>query len=511
MRRIALVTVAGAAALGLAATALLGTAAGAGPPPLLARAEAARGTPGSPFLRRDLAPASPRLRALAAHELARRSPLIVGGQPAEPGFWTSTVGLVLFYPDGIGFCTGSVFGARWILTAGHCIADALAGVAITGSYNLDDPLTKDVGIEAAFLYDSVEDDVAFLRTDEALTVAGIRLMRMPEVPLAAPGTSARIAGWGVTATTATIQPNGLLEATVPIVDTARCVAVYGSDFDGARMICAGGRAAGTCFGDSGGPLVVQAQGRPILAGVTSFGPETGCGISGSPDAYMAVAAYAADIAGYLSEDPEAPAGPPAAAAGSASEVTQTSATVAGTIDPKGLATDFYVVYARGTSVGRRPLAALRTPTQYAATAAPASVEARVTGLKPGTSYAFRIVGVNGAGETASSTGTFRTARDTRSPAVRALPSSGRAGARVALKYRVHDDFSTTTKERIRVYDGTRVLTTINGRRGPSEEGVVYELLWKTPAFLVGRFRFCVESTDESGNRSAPSCAAVRLT
>jgi hypothetical protein len=34
--------------------------------------------------------------------------------------------------------------------------------------------------------------------------------------------------------------------------------------------------------------------------------------------------------------------------------------------------------------------------------------------------------------------------------------------------------------------------------------------WKAPGALTGRFRFCVESSDESGNQGDPSCAPLRL-
>jgi hypothetical protein len=100
--------------------------------------------------------------------------------------------------------------------------------------------------------------------------------------------------------------------------------------------------------------------------------------------------------------------------------------------------------------------------------------------------------------------------DTSPPHVRALPSSGRAGKGIRLTYEVYDDISTNTYERIRVLRKGAVIWTLTVAYGPAERGVDYWVTWKPPKRLVGTFRFCVESWDESKNKSAPSCARVRV-
>ena len=108
--------------------------------------------------------------------------------------------------------------------------------------------------------------------------------------------------------------------------------------------------------------------------------------------------------------------------------------------------------------------------------------------------------------------TFRLGEaDSEPPNLRALQSSGRAGSKIHLKYEVWDDVSLTTYERIRVYRRNGdVVFTFTTARGEAEQGVDYAVVWRPPRRLSGVFRFCVESWDESTNRSAPSCARVRV-
>jgi hypothetical protein len=263
--------------------------------------------------------------------------------------------------------------------------------------------------------------------------------------------------------------------------------------------------------------VPQAAGRPVLAGMTSFGPASGCAPKGLPDVFMSVAAYSQGIVDFLAQDPVAPVGAPTVSAGRASQIAQTSALVSAVVDPHDLATDYQIVYAPATSVAQRgparsvTTAPVATVTRYAGEATAGPVQLELAGLRPGTTYAYRVVASNAAGQASSASGTFKTRRDIRPPTVHALASRGKAGTRVALRYRAQDDLSATTHERVRVYDGHRLIVTIAGRPSAKKRGVVYHVAWKTPADRVGSLRFCVESTDEAGNRSAPSCAALRLT
>ena len=64
------------------------------------------------------------------------------------------------------------------------------------------------------------------------------------------------------------------------------------------MICASSGCKDTCYGDSGGPMIYFINGRPVLAGVTSWGHDK-CGTAGYPGVYTEVADYVNWIQTYI--------------------------------------------------------------------------------------------------------------------------------------------------------------------------------------------------------------------
>jgi hypothetical protein len=83
---------------------------------------------------------------------------------------------------------------------------------------------------------------------------------------------------------------------------------------------------------------------------------------------------------------------PAAVTGSASNLSATSATLDGTLNPNGRATTWYFEYGTSTSYGTK------TPTQNAGSGtSPVNVSAPVSGLRTGVVYHFRLVATNSAG------------------------------------------------------------------------------------------------------------------
>jgi uncharacterized repeat protein (TIGR01451 family) len=104
------------------------------------------------------------------------------------------------------------------------------------------------------------------------------------------------------------------------------------------------------------------------------------------------------------------------------------------------------------------------------------------------------------------------ARDTSPPRVKALPSSGRRGKTMRIRYRVSDD-SGMSKERVTVFRARRLLAMIASPLDRAEAGTLYYYVkWRVPGALTkGRLRACVRATDPAGNRSKTSCAALRVT
>ncbi len=99
----------------------------------------------------------------------------------------------------------------------------------------------------------------------------------------------------------------------------------------------------------------------------------------------------------------AAAGPPSATTGAASDVTQTSATLAGTVDPQGLATTYGFEYGTSSSYG------LQTPDVEAGSGTGAvGASGGLTGLTNDTTYHYRLVATNAAGVARGADRTLKT-------------------------------------------------------------------------------------------------------
>jgi hypothetical protein len=95
---------------------------------------------------------------------------------------------------------------------------------------------------------------------------------------------------------------------------------------------------------------------------------------------------------------------PTATTGPATNVTATTATVTGTVNPNGEPTTYYFEYGTTTDYGSR------TPTENAGGGPnERSVSADVTGLAPSTTYHYRLVATNADGTTFGNDATFTTA------------------------------------------------------------------------------------------------------
>jgi hypothetical protein len=102
--------------------------------------------------------------------------------------------------------------------------------------------------------------------------------------------------------------------------------------------------------------------------------------------------------------PAAQAAAPGVATSSASSITQTSATLRGDVNPRGLATTYQFQYGRTTAYGSATAhhsAGSGTTTEL--------VKVSVGHLTPGTTYHFRILATNADGTTVGSDRSFRTA------------------------------------------------------------------------------------------------------
>ena len=247
---------------------------------------------------------------------------VVGGSDASPGEYPYVAHIVI---DRSFQCTGTLVTPTHVVTAAHCSSLVPGGVAnvplgqpgqlievsvgahrtpsfsLTGGYDSDgeEHVARSVTVSPGWAgLGSVSHDVAVVELDSASAKAPVKIASAAERSLWAAGTSATIAGFGVTESGGD-QPDVLQEARVPIVADSVAAEAYpylvdGVDplfggFESRTQVAAGFPQGGvdTCQGDSGGPLLVPAGTAMRLVGDTSYG--AGCAEPGYPGVYGRVA------------------------------------------------------------------------------------------------------------------------------------------------------------------------------------------------------------------------------
>ncbi|XP_060460849.1 transmembrane protease serine 4 isoform X2 [Panthera onca] len=235
------------------------------------------------------------LHCLACGE-SLKSPRVVGGEAASVDSWPWQVSIQY---DKQHICGGSILDPHWILTAAHCFRkhlDVPNWKVRAGSDKLGNfpslPVADIFVIELNTTYPK-EKDIALVKLQSPLTFSGtVRPICLPffdeELP---PATPLWVIGWGFTEQDGGKMSDTLLQASVQLIDHARCNAedAYQGEVT-EKMLCAGILEGGvdTCQGDSGGPLMYHSDLWQVV-GIVSWGH--GCGGPSTPGVYTKVTSY----------------------------------------------------------------------------------------------------------------------------------------------------------------------------------------------------------------------------
>jgi dipeptidyl aminopeptidase/acylaminoacyl peptidase len=101
---------------------------------------------------------------------------------------------------------------------------------------------------------------------------------------------------------------------------------------------------------------------------------------------------------------------------------------------------------------------------------------------------------------------WQSLHDLRTPTVKALPTRGTPGRRIALRFKASDD-SGRASVAITIFVGKRPYGYLHTPLKARRAGHVYTAQWSSPA-VKGQLRFCAEAYDPSGNESVRSCAPI---
>lgn len=210
--------------------------------------------------------------------------LIVGGDRVTGSYpWTVS----------LGNCGGTLIGARWVITAAHCVANGAPRSVRIGSndkYRGGEVINVvDSSPHTGYLFGRLGHDIAVLELERAAYTRPIAIANS----IGPIGTNTKILGWGSERRDGRGGARFLKELNTRVLAANACANVPGPIVARNEICTDDPRNQRACFGDSGGPQVKSNRGRWELIGATSRGEAT---CADGPSIYTSIPAHADWIA-----------------------------------------------------------------------------------------------------------------------------------------------------------------------------------------------------------------------
>ncbi|CAO1361156.1 unnamed protein product [Diamesa hyperborea] len=177
-------------------------------------------------------------------------------------------------------CGASILSERWIVSAKHCVNDAISIEIRVGGLSR---FTYAVRTYANSYAKSDTSDVALISMRDKVLFSNllnyVRLPRISQKNNLYTGNIATVSGYGVDNQAAFTLSNNLQYTTVKVISNVECAETFGPAATGPTVICAVGYPnlkSSSCPGDSGGPIALNENGTSTLIGVISYGAAFGC-------------------------------------------------------------------------------------------------------------------------------------------------------------------------------------------------------------------------------------------
>ncbi|KAJ3656434.1 hypothetical protein Zmor_015514 [Zophobas morio] len=208
---------------------------------------------------------------------------IIGGHIAFAGQFPFAAAVHVQTADSKFFCGGALTGNDWVITAGHCVYNAVLFTIQLGSNHLesDDPNRMTVATSTYILHpdfnpEAIENDIGLIKFRRPIDY---NIYLNPVFPMGfslVDDAPVYVLGWGQISDSDPELSNELRYLFIRTISNAECRTIYGDQITDTMVCVVGNYNEGTCVGDNGSPLVASNGKYYALVGVASFVSANGC-------------------------------------------------------------------------------------------------------------------------------------------------------------------------------------------------------------------------------------------